>query len=327
MKRVVLYLALFIFSSSLLYSQSLRIYNIDVNQGDATLVVMPNGTSMLIDSGTDGMGDDVARVIRDIANLEHIDVYVSTHYHSDHYGGIDKIIQREKIPVILFYDRNAVAWLPDSKTTQKSFIEYETVSRTKRKYLKPGEKIELDPTVSIKCFVVNGLVEGNSNPIISPHNENSHSLGLVISYNGFDYWTSGDMEEDIEEALASAGLLPNVDAMKANHHGSATSSAESFINALDPEIVIISNGNHGGFRHPRQVTLDNIRNTLNNNVSIYQTNKLIKVKTDGGNVPDEFIADIDPAGPEGTILITVSGTNYEVSFLHDGSSWSYPIEN
>ena len=327
MRQFVLFLSIFINSSSLLFSQNLRIYNIDVNQGDATLVVMPNGTSMFIDSGLDGMGDDIARIIRDIANLDHIDVYVSSHYHSDHYGGIDKIIQREKIPVVLFYDRNAVSWLPDSKTKQKSFIEYETVSRTKRIYLKPGEKIELDPTVSIKCFVVNGFVEGSTVPITSPHNENSHSLGLVISYNGFDYWTSGDTEEDVEEALAATGSLPNVDVMKANHHGSATSSAAPFIRALDPEVVIISNGNHGGFRHPRQVTLDRIRNTLNNNVSIYQTNKLLKIGTTGGNVDDQFIADINPDGTEGTILITVSQQNYEVRFLNTGTSWNFQIEN
>ena len=327
MKQIVLYLVIFINASSVLFSQSLRIYNIDVNQGDATLVVMPNGTSMLIDSGIDGMGDDVARIIRDIANLNHIDVYVSSHYHSDHYGGIDKIIQREGIPVVLFYDRDAVAWLPDSKTTQKNFIEYETVSRTKRIYLKPGDKIELDPTVSIKCFVVNGLIEGSTEPITSPHNENSHSLGLVISYNGFDYWTSGDTEEDVEEALAATGSLPNIDVMKINHHGSATSSTVAFLMSLDPEVAIISNGDHGGFRHPRQGTLDRIRSALNDDVVIYQTNKLIKVKTDGGNVPDQFIADVIPDGSEGTILITVSGTSYEVKFLHDGSNWNYPIEN
>ena len=74
MKQIVLYLVIFINSSSVLFSQSLRIYNIDVNQGDATLVVMPNGTSMLIDSGIDGMGDDVARIMRVIANINHMDV-------------------------------------------------------------------------------------------------------------------------------------------------------------------------------------------------------------------------------------------------------------
>ena len=324
--RSFLPLTLSLLTVQFVSGQDLKIYHVDVNQGDATLFVMPNGTSMLIDAGEDYMGDEIARVIKDFADLEHIDVFVASHYHSDHYGGIDKIINNEGIPVVFFYDRDAWSWLPDEKHEQNNFKEYVSVSKVKRKYLKPGYVIDLDPSVSITCYVVNGKIQGGEVPVIGPKNENSHSLGLIISYNGFDYWTSGDVEEDVETALAETGLLPNVDMIKANHHGSATSSTKSFIQALDPEVVIVSNGNHGGFRHPRKTTLDNIESALDNEVTIYQTNKLIKLGIGGGNVLDEFIADLDPAGDEGTILVTVGQDSYEVKFLDRGSTWTFPIE-
>ncbi len=311
--------------SSALFGQDLKIYHLDVNQGDATLFVMPNGTSMLIDCGGDGQGDDVAQYIKEEIGIDHIDIFVASHFHSDHYGGVDKMIEAG-LPVVFFYDRNAWTWLPDSKLNEKNFKQYKNVSLVKRKYLRPGYIIDLDPKVSIKCIVVNGKINNSEAPTVSIEHENDHSIGLLISYNGFDYWTSGDLEEEVEEALVHQNVLVNVDVMKANHHGSATSSTRGFIEALDPEVVIISNGDHGGFRHPRQVTLDTINDVLNTNVFIYQTNKLFKVGDVGGNVPDDFIADLDTEGNEGTILITVSDNQYEVSLVNKGITRSFDIE-
>lgn len=311
---------------SAVFGQDLKIYHLDVNQGDATLFVMPNGTSMLIDCGGDAQGDDVAKYIKDEIGLDHVDIFVASHYHSDHYGGVDKMIEAG-IPVVFFYDRNAWNWLPDSKINENNFKQYKSVSLVKRKYLRPGYIIDLDPNVSIKCVVVNGKVHNSDKPIAPIEHENNHSIGLLISYNGFDYWTSGDLEEEVEEALVHQNVLSNVDVMKANHHGSATSSTRGFIEALDPEVVIISNGDHGGFQHPRQVTLNTISEALDTDVTIYQTNKLFKVGSVGGNVPDEFIADIDTPGNEGTILVTVSENQYEVSLVEKEVTRIFDIEN
>lgn len=326
MKSILSSILIFLFIIfSALFGQSLKIYHLDVNQGDATLFVMPNGTSMLIDCGEDAQGDDVARYIKEKVGLDHIDIFVASHYHSDHYGGVDKMIEAG-IPVVFFYDRNAWKWLPNSKLNEKNFKQYKSVSLVKRKYLRPGYVIDLDPNVFIKCIVVNGKIHNGEDPIVTIKNENSHSIGLLISYNGFDYWTSGDLEAEVEEALVHQNVLLNVDMMKANHHGSATSSTRDFIEALDPEVVIISNGDHGGFRHPRQVTLDAINEVLSTDVIIYQTNKLFKVGNVGGNVPDEFIADLDTEGNEGTILVTVSDNQYEVSLVNKGVTRSFDIE-
>jgi Lamin Tail Domain len=83
---------------------------------------------------------------------------------------------------------------------------------------------------------------------------------------------------------------------------------------LSRTVVIISNGNHGGFKHPRQTTLD-LYSQLHPAPTVFQTNKYLKGGV-GGNVADEFIADPESSGTEGTILISVNpaAENYTVSF-------------
>ena len=73
-------------------AQNLEIYCIDVDQGDATLVVTPNKNSVLIDCGLDSRAPAVREVIVYYAGLDSIDYFVCTHYDRDHYGGIDKLV-------------------------------------------------------------------------------------------------------------------------------------------------------------------------------------------------------------------------------------------
>ncbi len=72
-------------------AQQLEIHHIDVDQGDATLVVTPNGSTLLIDSGLDSRGDEVSTFLQSQGIIQ-IDAFLCTHYDSDHYGGIDKVV-------------------------------------------------------------------------------------------------------------------------------------------------------------------------------------------------------------------------------------------
>ena len=71
-------------------AQTLKIYHIDVEQADATLVISPSGKTLLIDSGKNGYGSRIKAVMK-TAGLSRIDHFVCTHYHEDHYGGIDDL--------------------------------------------------------------------------------------------------------------------------------------------------------------------------------------------------------------------------------------------
>jgi len=82
-----------LFSGSLI-AQNLKIYCIDVDQGMSTLIVAPNGKSILIDCGDRGKQDAVYDVITNEARLSSVDYFVCTHYHLDHYGCIKKLFEK-----------------------------------------------------------------------------------------------------------------------------------------------------------------------------------------------------------------------------------------
>lgn len=106
----------------------------------------------------------------------------------------------------------------------------------------------------------------------------------------------------------------DVDVYQVDHHGSDTSSTLAFMQDLSPSVIIISNGNHGTYKHPRKDTLDRFVG-LDPKPTVFQTNKYSK-GGDGGNVPDEYIGDLDCDGDEGTILIDVNKADgtYKVSY-------------
>src|SRR5271155_1238800 len=83
-----------------LAAKSLEIYFIDVEGGQSTLIVDPQGESLLIDTGwPDTNGRDPDRIMRaaKAAGIDHIDYLVITHYHTDHVGGVVELAKRIKI--------------------------------------------------------------------------------------------------------------------------------------------------------------------------------------------------------------------------------------
>ena len=103
-------------------AQTLRIYHIDVEQADATLFVAPSGRTMLVDCGKNGHGGRI-KAIMDTAGVSQIDVFVNTHYHEDHYGGIDDLIQDFNVSIGEAYDRGDKDFLPSTKTSGVTYID------------------------------------------------------------------------------------------------------------------------------------------------------------------------------------------------------------
>jgi hypothetical protein len=91
---------------------------------------------------------------------------------------------------------------------------------------------------------------------------------------------------------------------------------------MNPTLVVISSGNDGGYKHPRQVTLDKFTN-MNSPPTVLQTNKYLQGGP-GGNVADEFIADLMPAGHDGDINITV---NPDGSYAAAYRSFNRPFQS
>jgi competence protein ComEC len=294
-------------------AQTLRIYHVDVDQASATLFVSPAGHTLLVDSGKNGQGQRILAALQG-AGLNRIDFFVDTHYHEDHYGGIDEVVDAG-IAVGTAYDRGDKGFLPPSRIKDATYKGYDrTVGHTAQQ-LARGETIPLDPLMTVTCTNAGGVVLGENDPAQPAGEENDMSIGLLVTFGGFRYWIGGDTERPTELKIAARDLVQDVDVYVADHHGADNGSSAEFLADLRPRVVIISNGSNKTFRHPRASTLARMR-ALTPAPAIFQVNKYLGTGDDGGNVAAEFIADPETVDDDGTILVTVDqdAAGYTVSY-------------
>jgi competence protein ComEC len=257
-------------------SQNLTIVFINVGQGDSILVILPNTRTLLIDGGErEGYGKVLATLQEH--GLSHIDVVVATHPHADHIGGLVDVIKSVDVGEVL--DSGQV----HTTQTFEDFLDAIDTKQIPLRSVRQGDSIKLDPTVKID--VLNPPV----NLLDSADNEadfNDNSVVLKLTYGEFSALLTGDMEERNEARLVSENTTGlDADVLKAGHHGSQTSSSLPFLNAVTPEVVIISLGAGNTYGHPHQEALDRIS---------------------AAGVERLFRTDID-----GTITLTVNASNSE----------------
>ncbi|MDH4070076.1 MAG: lamin tail domain-containing protein [Ignavibacteria bacterium] len=300
--------------------QKVRIYAIDVDQGDATLVVSPSGKALLIDSG--GRGKEAAiRSVLTGAGVTRIDHYVTTHYHADHYGGIIGLADGS-LTIDMVHDRGDTAFLPASKRMEVTFRDYQHAVGHRAHHLMRGETIHLDSLVMAVCVASGGAVIGEPDAHSTGADENDMSIGLLIQFSGFRFFVGGDIERETEHDISEGKVVTDVDLYQANHHGSESSSSFSLLSDMKPSVVLVSNGDNGTYRHPRQVTLDTLA-MLDPPPVVLQTNKLFK-GAPGGNVADRFIADLETIDDDGTILVEASLPTRSMTVSYRDTSFSIP---
>src|SRR5262245_8829549 len=143
--------ALVLFSGANPPDRNLEIYFIDVMGGAATLLVTPERESLLIDSGWPGLEDRdprrIEHVLKDVAGLDHLDHLATTHWHTDHFGGVEGLARRVRIDH--FWDRGLPdpdardgdkAAFPDGPSADDPLgVAYRAASQGKRRSLAAGE--------------------------------------------------------------------------------------------------------------------------------------------------------------------------------------------
>src|SRR6516164_1931538 len=168
---------------------NLDIYFIDVEGGQATLIVAPSGQSLLVDTGWPGFGGrDAERIMAAarLANLKRIDYVLITHYHRDHVGGVSELADRIPIGTFIEHGPNAES----GKEADDLFTAYQKLlQKTPRRVVTPGDVIPLGEA-KLEVLTANGehvgtALQGQPNPYCSAvqrekddPSDNACSLGI-----------------------------------------------------------------------------------------------------------------------------------------------------
>jgi competence protein ComEC len=240
-------------------AKPLQIYFVDVEGGQATLFLTPQGKSLLIDTGWPGFnGRDADRIaaVAKLAGITKIDFVLLTHYHQDHAGGVTQLAA--KIPVGTFLDHGENREPADSATGQvfRDYQAFLAKENHKRTVVKPGDEL---PVAGIEAKVVSGdgaVLEkplpgaGDANPACSTFtpspadiSENARSLGILFTFGKLRILDLGDLSSDKEKLLmCPVNKLGTIDILVVSHHGSLTSSSPELLNGIAPRVAIMDNG-------------------------------------------------------------------------------------
>lgn len=283
MRLIYFRLALTLLLGPDLYSQHVIITHLNVGQGDATVIQVKNGPTILIDAGLPGRGRDVVVPWLRRNGVTRLDAAIASHYHADHIGGIPEVIEAlSPDSVLVVIDRGSQLPLPRNRT----FAAYSmAVGKVKhRRPARPGFVLQLGGNVSLSCVAANGVVARTGIVAWDRRNENDLSIAWVLSASVavdgrqcvFRYFTGGDCggypgtHTDLETPLST--VVGTVDVLRVNHHGSRNSTNKAFLEALWPRVAVISAGDGNRYGHPAAEMIERLESSASIQ-AVYQTER------------------------------------------------------
>lgn len=223
-------------------SPGLEVVVMDVGQGDGIFLRTPGNKNILIDAGPDA-GRGVLPFLR-VRKIDHIDVMLVTHPHSDHMGGAVAVMEYCPVREVLDSGKNhpTPPYRDMLATIRKKGIAY--------RQPRAGDALAWDPALNVKVL----------HPDRPDYdNVNDNSIVVRVVYDKISFLFTGDAEKAAEKTILSrfGGELKS-DVLKVGHHGSLTSSQPAFLRAVQPRYALISCGYKNSFWHPRPQTLENL---------------------------------------------------------------------
>jgi beta-lactamase superfamily II metal-dependent hydrolase len=246
--------------------QTLDIYVVDVEGGNATLFVSPSGESLLMDTGNGGAAavrdaDRIMAAVKD-AGLSEINHLITTHWHGDHFGAMAELAKR--IPIRHYIDHGpSVQSQPASDVFLKD-IYPALYAKAKRTIAKPGDRISI---AGLDWRIVTSAGEAIKSPLPgagqpNPHcatykpqdpdpTENAQSVGSVIAFGSFRAVHLGDLTWNKEfDLMCPTNRIGTADVFFVSHHGQPSSNAEVLTYALQSRVAIMNNGTRKGGQPP-----------------------------------------------------------------------------
>lgn len=232
---------------------TLHVVAVNVGQGSCT-VMSSGGRFAMMDCGSmnsrQGAGNDAAEQLLSMG-CETLDYLVLSHYDYDHVSGVAELMSRLRVETLLAPDKWDDAglreWVTETAEGRGAAVEFVTEERT--------------------------LPLGNSvltlYPPLGDSGDNDSGLALLCTAGEFDLLVTGDMDAKTEEKLVSAYPLPDIEALIVGHHGSKYSTGGAFLDAVKPEIGVVSAGRNS-YGHPSDEVL---RRLAESGVAVYRTDR------------------------------------------------------
>ena len=324
--------------------QTLDMYFIDVEGGQAALYVSPTGESLLFDVGGGSPASnarDVPRIMEVIreAGVIVLDHVIISHYHGDHVGGAVPL--SEILPVRTWYDHGG--WTSELRSNRRAAFETWRELRQSAHVIvpEPGEKIGitgLDVTVVssaanlLQTAMAGAPGAGMANPMCSsnvpkkqdPTPENLYPIGAVIEYGSFRMLNLADLTWDQEaELVCPSNLLGTVDLYQTSRHGGDYSGNRTLVHSVQPRVAIMNNNNtKGGTPGTFEIVTSAPR--LQDFWQLHYSDNV----SEDVNSPEQFIANFTgPRAHDPAYYIKVSARtdgSFTVTNSRNGFSKDYP---
>ncbi len=244
-------------------SDSFQMHFLDVGQALSVLVEC-DGQYMLYDGGNVDDGSYVVSYLQG-QGIEELQYVFCSHAHEDHVGGLAAVLS--------YFPANHV-YSPVTEASTKCFRDF--VKYTQQQ----GLSVEV-PAVGTVWQLGSATVT-MLGPVAQYSETNDTSIVLRVDYGSTSFLLTGDMEADAERDLVNSGANLKADVLQVGHHGSSTSTSYVFLNAVLPEMGVISCGVNNKYGHPHEETLSILRDA---GVDVYRTDLqgAIVIGSDGQN--------------------------------------------
>jgi beta-lactamase superfamily II metal-dependent hydrolase len=285
--------------------KELQVHVLDVGpgDGDAILIISPEGKTVLLDAGDTGKGKAAVLDALKRYNVQQLDLLIATHAHPDHIGGAADVLRAVKTVTVLHNDflppemnadetankgkqaannkqpgnkkQPAATKKPAGKTvelpTTRTYNDFKSAveaSGGEFKAAEPGQKYDLGGGALLTVLAPIQPFFTKEQMSAGGNQPNANSIVVRLDYGDFSMLLTGDAEAQTEERMIAKSANLSAKVLKVAHHGSKYATTEELLKRVQPEVAIISDGEYNRYGHPSQLVLDRLKAV---NAKVYRT--------------------------------------------------------